>query len=570
MERTVPSTASEEVELYLRTYYSLLRSTADVQIRSLEEVHAGMHSLLHPDAREPASDMTAFVYSLLRLPTCIHRVQRVLLGQSPDVFRAGGYPAVESWEPVSAPARRRRCFYDGNQTLACFIASRTDIDDVVPMLTAYQIEWNKLYEQVNHNLSSFNNLDLDYLDEKATRALSDILGLSLDDLAQLKAVWKNDFSTNLRRIAVQKCDLRVLLLNGSLTEYRRATNDWWENIERIIPEVRQRPIYFVSSNTHSLINLLSGFAMRRKNDLIAFLHRPENGALLKEWEDIETDEILASQENFLYYMLKKYQSSSVGWSTLIQQRDEEKNLGITRVPSEHSFDVEAQLIEFRSLNPDWIDPRLVEGDLTFLAESDAYILNIDYPLGLSAYNLLSEIAAQVGKILGVYVMGKAAGLNSAIGDVVIPNVVHDEHSQNTYLIENCFVAAHIAPNLCFGTVLDNQKSVTVRGTFLQNAHYMDVFYREGYTDIEMEAGAYLSAVYEMYRPKRHPTNEIVNLYGIPFDLGIVHYISDTPLSKGRNLGAANLSYFGMDATYAASIAVLKRILQIERFRCMEK
>ena len=46
MERTVPYTASEEVELYLRTYYSLLRTSDAVQIRSLEEVHAGMNSLL--------------------------------------------------------------------------------------------------------------------------------------------------------------------------------------------------------------------------------------------------------------------------------------------------------------------------------------------------------------------------------------------------------------------------------------------------------------------------------------------------------------------------------------------
>jgi hypothetical protein len=104
----------------------------------------------------------------------------------------------------------------------------------------------------------------------------------------------------------------------------------------------------------------------------------------------------------------------------------------------------------------------------------------------------------------------------------------------------------------------------VRGTFLQNADYMDIFYREGYTDIEMEAGPYLSAVYEMYRPQRHPTNEIINLYGVPFDLGIVHYASDTPMTKGGNLGAGSLSYFGMDSTYAASLAILRRIFQRER------
>jgi hypothetical protein len=106
----------------------------------------------------------------------------------------------------------------------------------------------------------------------------------------------------------------------------------------------------------------------------------------------------------------------------------------------------------------------------------------------------------------------------------------------------------------------------VLGTFLQNARIMDVMYREGYTDIEMESGPYLSAVYEMYRPQRHPVNELVNLYGVPFDVGVLHYASDTPLSKGKNLGAGTLSYFGMDSTYASSIAILRRILQRERAR----
>jgi len=163
-------------------------------------------------------------------------------------------------------------------------------------------------------------------------------------------------------------------------------------------------------------------------------------------------------------------------------------------------------------------------------------------------------------------MGKAATLNGVLGDVMIPNVVHDEQSQNTYLFQNAFSAADISPYLIFGSVLDNQKSVTVRGTFLQNAKIMDVFYREGYTDIEMEAGPYLSAIYEMIRPKRHPVNEIINLAGAPFDFGLIHYASDTPLSKGRNLGAGTLSYYGMDSTYAASIAILRRIFMNEHKR----
>jgi len=91
---------------------------------------------------------------------------------------------------------------------------------------------------------------------------------------------------------------------------------------------------------------------------------------------------------------------------------------------------------------------------------------------------------------------------------------------------------------------------------------MSVFYKEGFTDIEMEGGPYLSTIYESYRPKRHPFNEIVNLYAVPFDIGFLHYASDTPMGKGHNLGT-NLSYAGIDPTYATAIAILRRILRQE-------
>ncbi|MCA9984147.1 MAG: hypothetical protein KDE59_07630, partial [Anaerolineales bacterium] len=104
---------------------------------------------------------------------------------------------------------------------------------------------------------------------------------------------------------------------------------------------------------------------------------------------------------------------------------------------------------------------------------------------------------------------------------------------------------------------------TVRGTFLQNRQYMSVFYNEGYTDMEMEAGPFLSSVYEMIRPQRYPQNELVNLHQAPFPIGMIHYASDTPFSKGKNLGSQNLSYFGMDATYASSVAILHEIIRAE-------
>src|SRR5262249_12503328 len=152
----------------------------------------------------------------------------------------------------------------------------------------------------------------------------------------------------------------------------------------------------------------------------------------------------------------------------------------------------------------------------------------DYPLGLGAYLILREVAEDREDLRGVYVLGKAATLNAAVGDVLVSDVVLDEHTENTYWLDNCFTAADVAPYLVVGSALDGQQAVTVVGTFLQNRSHLDFYYREAFTVVEMEAGPYLSAVYEASFPTRYPAGEHVNLSKLPFDLGILHYASDTP------------------------------------------
>ncbi|MDF1500373.1 MAG: hypothetical protein P1P76_07890 [Anaerolineales bacterium] len=567
MDRQVPRTGSEEIELYIRTYYSLLRSTTDVSVRSLEEVHANMGSSLHLAARALTPDISALIYSSLRLPECIVDVDRVVLGQSLWAFIKRGIGDIETWQEVAAKARRRRSFFDGESTLACYIGSRSDIDDMVPVLTAYQIEWNKLHRLLQgEQVRKFLESPLD--SEEGLAVLATGIGIEAEEVARLRTVWEADFWKTLQAIADHEKRFRLRLLAGSLMDYRQATQTWWEQVEAAVPSVMDRPVYFVSSNGHSIVNLISGYALRHEEDLVRYLEEPECRDLLVEWEDIKAREVPSSRENFLYYVLKKFVRSEAGKQARLDRAQAEIEAGVRRVHSQTGFDVEVQVFSLRDMIPDRIDPRLQVPGYEELARSEALIVNIDYPLGMAAYVILSHIATRFGEMRGVYIMGKAAILNGVLGDVMIPSVVHDEHSQNTYLFKNSFNAGDIRDELVYGTVLDNQKAVSVRGTFLQTPQYMDVFYREGYTDIEMEAGPYLSSVYELFRPKRYPTNEIVNLYGLPFDLGILHYASDTPLTRGLNLGAGSLSYFGMDPTYATSVAILRRIfnLEIEQLR----
>jgi hypothetical protein len=163
----------------------------------------------------------------------------------------------------------------------------------------------------------------------------------------------------------------------------------------------------------------------------------------------------------------------------------------------------------------------------------------------------------------VYVLGKAATLNAAVGDVMLSSVIFDEHSRSTYWLDNAFAVEDISPYLLFGSGLDNQRAVTVKSTFLQNREYLDLYYREAFTVVEMEAGPFCDAVYEIADVDRHPSGEAVNFAKLPIDLGIIHYASDTPYTQARTLGARGLSYYGMDSTYASTVAIARRILSLE-------
>jgi hypothetical protein len=81
--------------------------------------------------------------------------------------------------------------------------------------------------------------------------------------------------------------------------------------------------------------------------------------------------------------------------------------------------------------------------------------------------------------------------------------------------------------------------------------------------MEMEAGPYLSAIVEMASPQRYPQDEITQVAEHDFELGVIHYASDTPYSRRQSLLSKSLSYFGVESTYACAIAIARRIFQAE-------
>jgi hypothetical protein len=540
------------VELYVRTYTTMLQSSGEIKVDSLVQTHIRMGSVLHPLAGQPQSDMGALLYAVRRLPRAIDRSRHVVMGQSPQGFRAILGADIMEWQPVKAPARRRRWYHDGD-TLAVLIASMSDIDDLVPSLVAYQIEWNKLHAALQ---------DVELGDETARQAA----GASEEDWQRLHEAWGESFDTTIAAVKREECHIGLRLIGGSHLGYARIASRWWLPIAAAMEQmgIREAPVYFVSSNSHSLVNVLSGTARDFEPEILEWI-RQNDPDLEDERHKLEIGHSRASQQNWLYFGARQIFDLHPDRERLRKKRIEiEAARGICHIPARGTgVDSAAQIFKISSLDAASIDARVGTVDAERLRASDACILNVDYPLGLAAYHILRQVAENSSWVAGVYVMGKAATLNSDVGDVMLPNVVYNEHSGNTYWLDNAISAPDVQPHLVYGSAVDNQRAVAVRGTFLQNRDYLEFYYQGHYTVVEMEAGPYLDACYEIGQPDRYPLNESVNMARLTFDLGIVHYASDTPYSQARTLGARGLSYRGLDSTYAASIALARRILQRE-------
>jgi len=551
---------SDEVELYQRTYTTLLRSSGETQLRVLEPSHRAMGSSLHPLAASDELDLGAFIYAIRRLPDGIVGASLITMGQDRAALTAAGVP-VDSWTETEAAARRRRWYEGGDGQLAVLLASSSDVDDLVPTLVAFQIEWNKI--RVRQRAAGWT--DRGRPEALSAEECAARLGGTVEDWDRLCEAWGDQFAERLALIAEQRLSLRVRMLGGTHTGYARMTRRWWMPVSAELTGegMTERPLYFVSSNTHSLVNIASGIAREREAELVAFVEGlPEDDILRDELTAFREERTEGSWENFLYFVARIYFATR-GASGHAERRAAEQERGVMHLRSTTALRVPAQIIPLAALRAESLDPRVGEIDPEALAGSDAVIVNIDYPLGVAAYNILREVAVDRAALRGVYVLGKAATLNADVGDVMISSVVHDEHSGCTYWLDNAFSVDDLAGDLRFGTGLDNQRAVTVKSTFLQNRSYLDFYYREAFTVVEMEAGPFCNAVYEIADADRHPVGEAVNFSKLPIDLGIIHYASDTPYTQARTLGARGLSYYGMDSTYASSLAILRRILRLE-------
>ncbi len=192
-----------------------------------------------------------------------------------------------SGRSVTASARRRKWFYDGKDTLAVYVASISDTDDIVPILVALpdRMEQDVLPAQrrPDHYATAGDAHDhKSPVFTEITKVLRERLHIHPGDWRRLEVIWGERLWENLRIIGQGRKSFSLRMLGGSHVGFVRATRKWWAPVEKLFDTLglQNRPVYFVSSNTHSLVNLTSGFALKHQDALTRFCSeraRPVSG-----------------------------------------------------------------------------------------------------------------------------------------------------------------------------------------------------------------------------------------------------------------------------------------------------
>ena len=126
------------------------------------------------------------------------------------------------------------------RAMAVLLASTSDLDDLIPTLVAYQVEWNKLHAAVR-------SAERPEGDEPDPAACAEAFGGAAEDWVRIREAW-GDLTSFLDEMRTRRLNLRIRMLGGSQAGYARMTRRWWRPVRSAMEAqgLGDRPIYFAS------------------------------------------------------------------------------------------------------------------------------------------------------------------------------------------------------------------------------------------------------------------------------------------------------------------------------------
>ena len=525
-----------------------------LNIDQLVDAYKAMEPALHRYCNRPdVVDIEALLYASDRLPKTIYQVKEILIqADAPDKL-----PSMAGIVRVSTGARRRLTYQVGNDVLIVVAREgRTELLDLITLLCIYQIEAQKIASLLSQSalLSELRELlqDPHQTLEARTRLLARLafdLGTTDDLMVELDKDWDGELLERLLYLTSQPPNyLARLHRDYSMEASTTRAKKWASRLKRGVESLEkgQGPVHILSSNTHSTVNLLSGYALQVQDEIWQWAH---NHSEHREY----LEQVGERTPNLTYFLLRD-------WLKAFPERKAEKEqwereTGVLHLPDEHYTGVHSQIIHLERLNPACSDPRLKEYLLN-LKTTGAVLLNFDYAFGEQAGILVEQLFRVFqDRIASFSIMGKAGTVVGGRGGVMLPNYLLREGTRDVYdLPFGNGLAAEDLSDLNLGEVYSGGPMLTVAGTVMQNEKMLRRYRDEwNILGLEMEGIPYIRALQQCL--KRGWVSQ-------DLDVLVGYYASDAPLEVGETL-ARELAFEGLGPTYGLNIAILRSILRCD-------
>jgi len=502
---------------------------------------------IYGDIASEKTELNGLKYVMDRLPKGIEEC-RVIYMTDDEGYR------TSQFKPIIPPKRRRHCYrIDRDQMNVELTRGRSDVYDILTHLTFLFIEshkisqkavidnqgtpgreWQALETVVLHN-EKLNKAET----ERIISYLSTLLGRTFEETRKAYEAFKEPGQPHkffqliywLGKLAINEAYLgqkRAVKFSPRLREslgHHVYGEIWALNIKKSLDErdLLQRPIHIISSNMHSVLNVL--FAQKALNN--------------------------AKNEMALYKDLSKDEHKKMRQKvTQLAQKN-----GMIYFKDHSGANIDVQIFDTAKFDPNILPPSVYKLENT----KKPVLIVMDYAFGEQAFEIMDELLKPYEEngqkehldVQSISVMGKAGILSGNKGDIMIPKVHMFEGTADNYPIDNQLTAQDFASEDL--TVYEGTM-VTVLGTSLQNKDILSFFKNSTWQAIglEMEGAHYQKAIQSASKIRGNIRADVKVRYA--------YYASDNPLQSGGTLASGPLGVKGVKPTYIITKKILNQIL----------
>lgn len=505
---------------------------------------------LHPHLDSVDLDLGALAYVVPRLPDRVTTTFFYFLTTSlPDVYA----DPDGRFEIVPTPTRRRSTWQVAPGKVVVLLRDAvSDLIDLLTCLCVYAIEARKLRKKLSSSETVCTLRDLATRPDpgREERLLVDA-GFTEPQREALRQIWGDQLAARLHALMLHHEDVAIECDTGMGKYNSGSTEHWVRTIRNRARELMDLDdpnleVHLVSSNTHAVLNCLSPFHRRRRDEILHWgrTQRPAlcgNPSPERPWGDR-----WRCPEDLAYVLSRDLLSCRPDLRA--EQDRENRAVGHLRISTTAFTGIEVDLFDLSRIDPSACDPG-IGGRRT---PRPTLLVNVDFAFGHQAEEILGILLFLFGpRVRSVNVLGKAGGLMGNRGDLLLPSGFLLQSNDESYPIQNSDLSAEDLMAAAPGIPVHVGPVLTVAGTLLQDRillHYYRRFWK--CTGLEME-GSFFARKLQLAAQTGVVRKDVQSRF--------VYYVSDIPLQTDGNLSRPLDPTVGVPPLYAIARILLRKI-----------